>query len=106
MWRLEDLVAEWLRLACNAHELRDHYCEHGQFPNSGAAYSYFIEILDDAPQCGRELDNLICMFESQGYQVEGSNGLRREIDRFHEIINEDRFATNASFAGGTLDDWD
>jgi uncharacterized protein YjiS (DUF1127 family) len=106
VWRLEDLTAEWLKLAGKAHELRDYYCEHGQFPNSEATYSYFVEILDGAAKCGLDLDGLICMFEAEGYEVKVADALRRGIDRFHEIIDEDRFATNASFGGGALDEWD
>jgi hypothetical protein len=105
-WRLEDLTAEWLRLAEQAHELRGYYCEHGQFPNAGATYSYFVEIVDESVGCGRELDDLIGMFEAERHSVNGADKLRRGIDTLQEIIDEDRFATNASFGGGALDDWD
>ncbi len=105
-WKLEDLTTEWLRLCESAHELHAHYCEHGQFPNSDATYSYFVEILDEGVRCGQELDNLLCMFEAEGYAVNGADRLRRGIDSLQGIIDEDRFATNASFESGALDDWD
>lgn len=106
VWRLEDLTAEWIKLAAKAHELRACYCEHGQFPNSGATYSYFVEVLDEAAKCGRDLDGLVRMFEGEGHEVAGADALRRGIDKFQEVIDEDRFATNASFGGGALDEWD
>lgn len=106
VWKLEDLTSEWLRLSEKAHDLQRYYCEHGEFPNLSATYSYFVDIVGDAVGCGRELDDLISMFEGEGHSVEGADRLRREIDRLQEIINEDRFATNASFGGGVLDDWD
>lgn len=106
VWKLEDLTREWLRLAERAHDLRKHYCEYGEFPQSAATYSYFVEILDDGVRCARVLDDLVCMFETESYSIDGANRLRREIDRLQAIIDEDRFATNASFDGGLLDDWD
>lgn len=105
-WKLDDLTCEWLKLAEGAHGLRKHYCEKGGVPNSATTYSYFIDILDDGVRCGRELDDLIGMFEAEGYSVERSDQLRREMDRLRAVIDEDRFATNASFDSGALSDWD
>jgi hypothetical protein len=106
VWRVEDLAGEWLRLFASAHELHDYYCEHARFPNSDATYSYFVEILEQCVRCGRELDDLVGMFEGEGHAVARAEELRRGIDKLQEIVDEDRFATNASFGGGSLDDWD
>ncbi|HEX7449925.1 MAG TPA: hypothetical protein VF306_20360 [Pirellulales bacterium] len=106
VWKIEDLVNEWLRLSQTASELFAHYCEHAQFPNSSATFSYFISVVEEAARCGAELDDIAGMFETQGYQVTGADKLRERIDQLREIVSEDRFATDAAFQGGALDEWD
>lgn len=106
LWRLEDLVGEWLRLFATAGEIFAYYCEHGQFFNAEATFSYFVDILEETVRCGGEVDDLVCMFETQGYSVDRTDELRRGITKLQDIVEEDRFATNAAFHGGALDEWD
>jgi hypothetical protein len=106
VWKLEDVIAAWVRLSTDAEELLAYFKAHGEFPNSAATFGYFVEILAETIHCGNDLENLASMFEAEDYAIKGINDLRRMIEVLQKVVDEDRFPTLAAFASGALDDWD
>ncbi|HET6882939.1 MAG TPA: hypothetical protein VFI31_22410 [Pirellulales bacterium] len=105
VWRVEDLICEWLRVVETANEIFAYYCEHAELPNSEATFSYFIDILEATIDCGIEIEDLVSILETQQYLVERGDELRRGIASLQGIVDEDRLATNMAFQGGALDEW-
>ena len=106
VWDIEDLIAQQTSAAMLACELVEHFRSHGEFPDAEILYSHFIDMAERWLTSAKELQELADSANARGAAVKGLDRLNNSIEQISEIINEDRFASDASSAGGALDDWE
>jgi hypothetical protein len=105
LWQVDDFVRELTRLSAEAKCMFDHFRLHGEFPNPNVRFSKFLTALILIKTACAAIDNIVREAESRGNAVADVAEFREGWKTLAAIIDEDQVATNASFFGGALNDW-
>ena len=105
VWRIEDLISCYLDCYDAFDGAFKFYCEQGKFPSSSFRFSFYIAATRRLLEGAAILESLTQDAEKKSFPVVGSGEFRARTERVKAIVDEDDFATDASFAFG-LGSWD